>query len=109
MDQSRTLAFGVALRFQHTRFLPYGASDPTTESPKAFHRMAASRRHWAVREARNGGHRWVVRRLTRFLRNQQTKDKTTHMKPDTVIMSVLIALVVSIAQGAPDSPTLPHT
>jgi len=28
------------------------------------------------------------------------------MKTDTVIASVLIALVVSIAQAAPDSPTL---
>src|SRR2546430_13341228 len=70
--------------------------------------MAASRRRWAVREARKGGHPWVVRRLTRFLRNQQTKAKTTHMKTDTVITSVLIALVVSIAQAAPDSPTLQH-
>src|SRR5438309_1101338 len=49
---------------------------PYDRSPKAFHRMAASRRRWAVREARKGGHRWVVRRLTHFLRNQQTKDKT---------------------------------
>src|SRR5216110_3436671 len=57
----------------------------------------------------NGGHRLVVRRLTRFLRDQQTKDKTTHMKTGTVITSVLIALVVSIAQAAPDSPTLQHT
>src|SRR5207249_11774935 len=31
------------------------------------------------------------------------------MKTDTVITSVLIALVVSIAQAAPDSPTLQHT
>jgi len=31
------------------------------------------------------------------------------MKTDTVIMSVLIALFVSIAQAAPDSPTLRHT
>src|SRR5436190_9291614 len=31
------------------------------------------------------------------------------MKTDTVIMSVLIALFVSIAQAAPDSPTLGHT
>ena len=30
------------------------------------------------------------------------------MKTDTVITSVLIALVVSIAQAAPDSPTLQH-
>ena len=30
------------------------------------------------------------------------------MKTDTVIASVLIALVVSIAQAAPDSPTLQH-
>src|SRR2546429_322681 len=44
-----------------------------------------------------------------LLRNQQTKAKTTHMKTDTVITSVLIALVVSIAQAAPDSRTLQHT
>jgi hypothetical protein len=30
------------------------------------------------------------------------------MKTDTVITSVLIALAVSIAQAAPDSPTLQH-
>ena len=31
------------------------------------------------------------------------------MKTDTVITSLLIAMILSIAQAAPDSPTLPHT
>ena len=45
MDQSRTLPFGVVLRFRHTRFLPYGGSDPTTELLNhALHRVAAPRR-----------------------------------------------------------------
>jgi hypothetical protein len=34
---------------------------------------------------------------------------STHMKTDTVIKSVLIALVVSLAQAAADPPMLQHT
>ncbi len=44
-----------------------------------------------------------------ILEDQQTKGQTTYMKTDTVVTSVLIALVVSIAQAAPDSPVLEHT
>src|SRR2546429_3685764 len=53
-----------------------------------------------------GSDRWVTNTLSSKSTNQR---QNQHMKTDTVIMSVLIALVVSIAQAAPDSPTLQHT
>src|SRR5438552_17833094 len=34
----------VALPSQRTHFLPYGGSEPTTESPNPYHRMAGPRR-----------------------------------------------------------------
>jgi hypothetical protein len=44
-----------------------------------------------------------------FLEINEPKNKTTHVKTNSVIMSVLIALAVSSCSTVPDSPTLQHT
>ena|SRR5437588_8367806 len=50
----------VALPSQRTHFLPYGGSEPTTESPNPYHRMAGPRRLVQMPTPLRGRHRCFV-------------------------------------------------